>query len=106
MPFDGRGVQCSRRAFFGSLGLSALARQAERPNIVWIWGDNVAYADLGVYGNPEARTPALDALAGQGVRFTQYYVAHVVCRPSRAALLTGRQPFRTGNRSSGCTSTT
>lgn len=91
-----RSVQCSRRAFFGSLSFSAFARQSERPNIVWIWGDNVAWADLGVYGNSQAHTPALDALAGQGVRFTQYYVAHVVCSPSRAALLTGRQPFRTG----------
>lgn len=67
-----------------------------RPNIVWIWSDNLAYGDLGIYGHKERRTPVLDRLAEQGVRLTQYYVAHTVCSPSRAALLTGRQPFRTG----------
>jgi arylsulfatase A-like enzyme len=67
-----------------------------RPNIVWIWADNLAWQDLSCYGNTRARTPFLDRLAGEGVRFTQYYVAHTVCSPSRAALLTGRQPFRTG----------
>ncbi len=86
----------TRRAFLASVTLPVLAAETERPNIVWIWGDNVAYADLGVYGNPSAHTPVLDKLASEGVRFTQYYVAHVVCSPSRAALLTGRQPFRTG----------
>jgi arylsulfatase A len=66
------------------------------PNIVWIWADNLAYHDLGIYGGRSAKTPVIDGLARSGVRFTQYYVAHVVCSPSRAALLTGRQPFRTG----------
>ncbi|MFP4055692.1 MAG: sulfatase [Candidatus Brocadiia bacterium] len=69
---------------------------AERPNIVWIWADNLAYRDLGCYGSPSIRTPRIDRLAEQGVRLTQYYIAHVVCSPSRAGLLTGRQPFRVG----------
>jgi len=56
----------------------------------------LAYGDLGVYGNEQIKTPVVDRLAGEGVRFTQYYVAHTVCSPSRAAFLTGRQPFRVG----------
>ena len=67
-----------------------------KPNLVWIWCDNLAYGDLGCYGNERIKTPAIDGLAKSGVRFTQYYVAHTVCSPSRAALLTGRQPFRAG----------
>lgn len=70
--------------------------QSCRPNIVWIWADNLAYGDLSIYGNDRAKTPVIDQLARDGARFSQYYVAHVVCSPSRAALLTGRQPFRVG----------
>ena len=67
-----------------------------KPNLVWVWCDNLAYGDLACYGNQRIKTPAIDGLADTGVRFTQYYVAHTVCSPSRAALLTGRQPFRVG----------
>lgn len=67
-----------------------------KPNILWIWADNLAWRDLGIYGNPKNKTPAIDQLAREGVRLAQYYIAHTVCSPSRAALLTGRQPFRTG----------
>ena len=66
------------------------------PNIIWIWADNLAYGDLGVYGSDRVRTPVIDGLAAGGARLTQYYIAHAVCSPSRAALLTGRQPFRVG----------
>jgi uncharacterized sulfatase len=72
------------------------AEEAPAPNIVWIWADNLAYRDIGCYGNTRNRTPVIDELAKQGARLTQFYVAHVVCSPSRAGLLTGRQPFRTG----------
>ena len=72
------------------------ADSPQPPNIVWIWADNLAYADLSVYGSRQKQTPVIDQLAANGVRFTQYYIAHAVCSPSRAALLTGRQPFRTG----------
>ncbi len=71
-------------------------QRKSKPNIVWIWADNLAYRDLGVYGNPTIKTPVIDRLAEKGVRLTQYYIAHTVCSPSRAALLTGRQPFRVG----------
>lgn len=72
------------------------SRTATPPNIVWIWADNLAYADLEIYGSETIKTPVINRLATEGVRLMQYYVAHVVCSPSRAALLTGRQPFRTG----------
>ena len=71
-------------------------RAAATPNLLWIWCDNLAYGDLGCYGNKRINTPVIDGLAESGARFTQYYIAHTVCSPSRAALLTGRQPFRTG----------
>ncbi len=80
----------------GSESKTADAAASRRPNIVWIWADNLAYADLSCFGSPSIRTPVIDQLAVDGVKLTQYYVAHVVCSPSRAALLTGRQPFRVG----------
>lgn len=75
-------------------GLSPAAGRP--PNIVLILADDLGTLDLGCYGAPDLKTPNLDALAGRGVRFTQFYVAAPVCSPSRAALLTGRQPFRAG----------
>ena len=60
-----------------------------RPNIVFINSDDLGYGDLGCYGS-KIPTPNIDQLAGEGVRFTQYYAASNICSPSRAALLTGR----------------
>ncbi|MHC4176632.1 MAG: sulfatase-like hydrolase/transferase [Planctomycetota bacterium] len=71
-------------------------QRPDRPNIVWIWADNLGHGDLSVYGSRRVKTPVIDRLAERGVRLTQYYVAHTVCSPSRAALLCGRQPFRVG----------
>lgn len=79
-----------------SLVAIAIPLVAAPPNIVWIWADNLAYRDLSCYGNPRIQTPVIDRLAQDGCRFTQYAIAHVVCSPSRAALLTGRQPYRCG----------
>ena len=64
------------------------------PNIVFVYADDMGYGDLGSYGNTEIATPNLDQMAAEGVRFTQFYSAHGVCSPSRAALLTGRYPPR------------
>lgn len=60
-----------------------------KPNIVLIFADDMGYGDLGVYGATKWKTPNLDQLAADGVRFTQFYVPHAVCSASRAALLTG-----------------
>ena len=82
----------SKKWFFGPLvlvlaiSISALSA-ADRPNIVIILADDMGYADLGSFGS-EIKTPHIDSLAQQGVRFTQFYT-HASCSPTRSMLLSG-----------------
>jgi len=96
----------TRRHFLAStVALAALAACAtpqlggsssRKPNIVLILADDLGYGDLGSYGARAIRTPNLDRMAAEGARLTTFYASASVCTPSRAGLLTGRYPIRTG----------
>ena len=66
------------------------AAEPRRPSIVLILCDDLGYAELGCYGQQKIRTPNIDRLASEGMRFTQYYSGSPVCAPSRCVLLTGK----------------
>src|SRR5947208_10732305 len=90
-------LQTSAGALLAGTGAAQHAVQTRDrpPNVIFIYADDLGYGDLGCYGS-KIRTPNLDRMASEGVRFTQFYSANPVCSPSRAALLTGRYPTRTG----------
>ena len=67
---------------------------ARPPNIVYIMADDLGYGELGCYGQKKIRTPNLDRMAREGIRFTQFYAGSPVCAPSRCALMTGKHPGR------------
>jgi arylsulfatase A-like enzyme len=79
-----------------TIGCTTAEPDGSRPNFVVIFADDLGYGDLGVFGHPVFRTPNLDQLAAEGQKWTQFYVAASVCTPSRAAILTGRYPVRSG----------
>ena len=74
--------------------LRAEEQKRRPPNVVLIYTDDQGYNDLGCYGSPTIKTPRIDRMAAEGVRFTDFYAAAPVCTPSRAALMTGCYPMR------------
>jgi uncharacterized sulfatase len=75
--------------------MSAPAQASRRPNFVVILADDLGNGDLSCYGNTRHRTPHLDQMAREGVRFTDFYTPMPFCAPTRSSLMTGRYPFRT-----------
>ncbi len=71
-------------------------KETTPPNVIVFLADDLGYGDLGCYGNPIIKTPNIDKLAEEGVRMTDCHSGGTVCSPSRAALLTGRNPYRSG----------
>jgi arylsulfatase A-like enzyme len=67
-----------------------------RPNVIFIFADDLGWGDLGCYGHPHLKTPNLDRMAASGILFTSFYVANPVCSPSRTAIMTGQYPARHG----------
>ena len=65
-----------------------------QPNIIYILADDLGYAELGCYGQKKIKTPNIDQLAADGMRFTQHYCGNAVCAPSRCVLMTGKHPGR------------
>ena len=74
------------------LAASVALGAADRPNIVFVFIDDMGYGDLSCYGNTDIRTINIDRLAEEGVRFEQFYVASPICSPSRVGITTGQFP--------------
>src|SRR5271165_4633469 len=78
--------------FLGGVIFAADVPKERPPNIVFILADDLGYAELGSYGQKKIKTPHLDRLAAEGMRFTQHYAGSPVCAPSRCVLMTGKHP--------------
>ena len=81
----------TRRQFLGTASSAAMAQtRTKKPNIIFILSDDLGYGDLGCYGQKRIKTPNIDRLAAEGMRFTQTYSGSTVCAPSRGVLMTGK----------------
>jgi len=84
------------KTLLGSLlllpALIGAAAQDRKPNIVFILADDLGWGELGSYGQKKIRTPRLDRMAAEGMRFTQFYSGNAVCAPSRCVIMTGKHP--------------
>ena len=76
------------------VGITPLAAADERPNFLFILVDDLGWADIGANGSTFYETPSIDALATEGMRFTDGYVASPMCSPTRASIMTGKHPAR------------
>ena len=74
------------------LAVTANLSAADKPNIVFILADDLGWAELGCYGQTKIKTPRIDSIATEGMKFTRAYSGNAVCAPSRCVLLTGKHP--------------
>ncbi len=74
---------------------NALTAQ-KRPNFVLLMGDDHGWDEVGYNGHPHIKTPVLDEMATEGLRFDRFYSGHPSCSPTRGSFMTGRHPIRTG----------
>ena len=100
-----RDRETTRRNFITTAGMAAATAlmpsalthaQEKKPNFIIIFCDDLGYGDLGVFGHPTIQTPCLDRMAFEGRKWTNFYAAASVCTPSRAGIMTGRLPIRSG----------
>src|SRR5215213_6125592 len=79
-------------ACLAALALAAplCAAEQKKPNVILIIADDLGYGELGCYGQKKIKTPSLDRMAREGIRFTQFYAGSPVCAPSRCCLMTGK----------------
>jgi len=100
------GIKYSRRDFITMAGAGVLSTmlgcavsaaknsKTQKPNFIFIYADDLGYGDLACYGSTKNRTPHIDKMADEGMRFTDFYVTSGVCTPSRSSLMTGCYPRR------------
>jgi len=81
-------------ALFGALAVASSSVAEQRPNFVMVFIDDLGWGDFSCFGNQDAKTPNIDRLAAEGIRFSQFYVNSPICSPSRCALTTGQYPQR------------
>jgi arylsulfatase A len=79
-------------SFRAAANTSAAKAAERRPNIIFLLADDLGYGDIGAFGQKKIRTPNLDQLAKDGMRFTHHYSGHNICAPSRYVLMTGKHP--------------
>jgi arylsulfatase A-like enzyme len=95
-PTDLAAISTLLLAGLSATGTPALADVPRRPNVVLMIADDMAWDDCGAFGNPRVRTPNIDRLAREGMRFERAFVTASSCSPSRSSLITGRYPHNTG----------
>lgn len=96
--------QISKKIFaiiYLMLSFFQIEAQKKKPNIIFILADDLGYGDLGCYGSTKINTPHIDALAKNGMKFTQFYAGSTVCAPSRASLMTGQHTGHISIRGNG-----
>ena len=101
-PLGGRASRwaaCVLCVLVAAFVFETAGRRSAPPNIIVILADDLGYGDLGAYGQKRIRTPRLDQMAAEGMRFTSFYAGHTVCAPSRVALLSGADMAHSHTRS-------